>query len=98
MRSAIQTVLHWYLEEEYSDCCAYILAMINYRNNPVTNMGRDPDASIVKDEDEKLCPLACAVRHEKPYFLGIRWLIQNRHVNILQKDHVGFEFVDLCFF
>ena len=51
LRSAIQTVLHWYWEEEYSDCCAYILAMINYSNNPVTNVGRDPDASIVKDED-----------------------------------------------
>ena len=51
------TVLHWHSKEEYSDCCACIQAMINYSNNPVMDMGRDPEAFIVKDEDEKLYPL-----------------------------------------
>ena len=71
--------------------CAYILAMINYRNNPVEDIGLDSDASIVKDEDEKLYTLVYAVYQEKQYFWGIRWLIQNRHANIHQKDHNGFE-------
>ena len=35
--------------------------MINYHNNPVTNVGRDPYASIVKDEDKNLRPLSIGV-------------------------------------
>ena len=96
MPSAIETVLDWHCEVEYSDRCAYILAMINYRNNPLTDVGRDPNASIVKDEDEKLYPLAYAAGQEKPYVGGIRWLIQNRHANIHQKDHNGWDLLDCC--
>ena len=47
--SAIETVLLWYSKPAYSDCCAYILAIINYSDNPVTDIGRDRDAYIVNN-------------------------------------------------
>ena len=71
--SAIETVLHWYSKPAYSECCAYILAMINYHDNPVTDIVRDPDAYIVNYEYSKKCPLAYAL--VKEYFGGILWLI-----------------------
>ena len=93
--SAIETVLHWYSKPEYSECCAYILAMINYHDNPVTDIGRDPDAYIINNERRKECPLAYAIELE--YFWGIRWLIQNRHASVHVQDEYGYDPIDCCF-
>ena len=93
--SAIETVLHWYSKPAYSECCAYILAMINYHNNPVTDIGRDPDSYIVNNEHSKKCPLAYAI--DKEYFWGIRWLIQNRHASVHVQDQYGYDPIDWSF-
>ena len=79
--------------------------MINYHNNPVTGIGRDPDAYIIVNnelsknnvnyEHSKKSPLAYAT--VKEYFGGIRWLIQNRHASVQVKDQHGYDPIDWCF-
>ena len=39
--------LSWYRKPANSDHCAYILTRIECCDNPVTNVGRNPDAIIV---------------------------------------------------
>ena len=71
----ISPVLHWYSKPAYSECCAYILAMINYHDNPVTDIGWDPDEYIVNNEHSKKCPLAYAIDKE---FFCTAWLSPKR--------------------
>ena len=53
------------LKPAYSVCCAYMLAMINCIDYPVTNVGQNPDA--------KFKNYKCSVRYaiDKIDFLGI---------------------------
>ena len=68
---------------------------LHYRNNHVTDIGRDPDAYIVNNEHKKKCPLRYAMI-DNEYFWGILWLIQNRHANAHVQDEHGYDPIDWC--
>ena len=55
----------------------------------MTEIGRNPDAYLYEDQYTQISPLDYALVFS--YFWGIRWLIQNRHANIHQKDQNGYD-------
>ena len=75
-----RTFQHYKAKDLHS---AYVLALINVQDNPITSIGRNPDAPLelpwLKNK-EGITALALAVTSNYPW--GIRWLIQGRHASI----------------
>ena len=94
--STIEAVFHHYSQAACSQKYAYILALIDCSDNEVTDIGRDPDAYLYEDQHSQLSPLDwfSAIWPGKLASGGIRWLIQNRHANIHQKDQNGYDPID----
>ena len=82
-----RTFQHYEDEDLHS---AYVLALINVQDNPITRIGRDPDAPLelqwLKNND-RITALALAVTSN--YRWGIRWLIQGRHASIHVAETEG---------